>query len=48
MVLKKALEKKREQESPLAEKLPVYEMLAMEIAHDQEALVGKIQHTLGG
>ena len=36
MVLKKALEKQREQESALAEQIPLDEMLAMEIAHDWE------------
>ena len=36
MGLNKALEKKREQESALAEKLPLDEILAIEIAHYQE------------
>ena len=34
--LKKALAKQREQESTLVEQLPLDELLAMEIAHDQE------------
>ena len=36
MGLKNALEKQREQESTLAEHLPLDEMLVMEIAHDRE------------
>ena len=36
MGLNKALAKQNEQESALAEQLPLDELLAMEIAHDQE------------
>ena len=36
MGLKKALAKQREEESALAEQLPLDEILALEIAHDRE------------